>query len=123
MTTTVVFHDIPRFNLGLHLTPYLKNCDQKIFHGKFLYLSLRFEYYFTTQFCGVRCDHNSRYAAFPDLVTTDIVWQRSLIWECSRAKLNLGGMPESLRKWKSENCDRWCERVSCGDFCTVFLGF
>lgn len=92
MITTVVFHDIPRFDLGLHLTPYLKKCDQKIFHGKFLYLSLRFEYYFTTQFCGVRCDHNSRYAASPDLVTTDVVWQRSLIWECSRAKLNLGGV-------------------------------
>ena len=34
---------IPRLNLALHLTPYLKNCDQKIFHGKFLYLSIRFE--------------------------------------------------------------------------------
>ena len=75
VTTTVVFHDIPRFNLGLHLTPYLKNCDQKIIHGKFLYLSIRFEYYFTTQFCGVRCDHNSRYAASPELVTVVIWWQ------------------------------------------------
>jgi hypothetical protein len=87
--------DILRFNLGLHweINPISEKCDQKIFHGKFLYLSLRFE------------------------------MQRSLIWECSRAKLNLGGMPERLRKWKSENCDQWCEGVSCGDFCTVFLGF
>lgn len=52
-----------------------------------------------------------------------LVMQRPQIWECFRAKLNLGGMPESLKKWKSENCDRWCERVFCVDFCTVFLGF
>lgn len=61
MAKGVIKRDIPRFNLGLHLTPYLKKCDQKIFHGKFLYLSFRFE------------------------------MQRSLIWDCSRAKLNLGG--------------------------------
>ena len=75
VTKGVIKRDILRFNLGLHLTPYLEKCDQKNFHGKFLYLSIRFEYYFTTQFCGVRCDHNSRYAASPDFVTVVIWWQ------------------------------------------------
>ena len=76
-------HIIDSFLLGYRVVFCLQNDYYSIsvncMSVSFLGIRFRFEYCFATQFCGVRCDHNSRYAAFPDLGT--VIYTDSLFFQ------------------------------------------